>query len=115
MFLFSFRRKARRRDKDVGATGADESKQYLEDTMLECVAAEYKLREIVNLPDGVDLNEWLASHSKFTFPELSRLEAELRKHFWHFASALPGSADVSRLPAHLISYILTLPPFSLRV
>ena len=45
--------------------GSDESKQYLESTILECVAPEYKLREIVNLPDGVDYNEWVASHSKF--------------------------------------------------
>lgn len=40
-------------------------KQYLETTILGCVAyPEYKLREVVDRPDGVDYNEWLASHSK---------------------------------------------------
>lgn len=57
-------RKARRKDKDVNAGAGDESKQYLEAAILECIAPEYKLREIVNLPEGVDYNEWIASHSK---------------------------------------------------
>lgn len=38
--------------------------QYLEPTILGCSTPEYKLREIVERPDGVDYNEWLASHSK---------------------------------------------------
>ena len=45
-------------------TPCDESKQYLETTIFECVAPEYKLREIVDRPEGVDCNEWLAYHSK---------------------------------------------------
>ena len=31
--------------------------------MLECTTPEVKLREIVNLAEGLDYNEWLASHS----------------------------------------------------
>lgn len=45
-------------------TPCDESKQYLETTIFECVAPDYKLREIVDRPEGVDCNEWLAFHSK---------------------------------------------------
>lgn len=47
------------------SAGSDESKQYLEAAILESVTPEYKLREIVICPDGVDYNEWLASHSKY--------------------------------------------------
>ncbi|RWS01933.1 MOB1-like protein, partial [Dinothrombium tinctorium] len=56
--------KARRKERDVSSSSSsqEESKQYLQ--MLECSAPEYKLREIVNLPDGLDYNEWLAYHSK---------------------------------------------------
>ena len=37
--------------------------------MLESTTPEVKLREIVNLVEGLDYNEWLASHSKLrTFP-----------------------------------------------
>ena len=58
-------RKARRKDKDVSVTPShEESKQYLQATMLECTIPEVKLREVVNQPEGVDYNEWLASHSK---------------------------------------------------
>jgi len=63
----------RKLDKDVTATGTDaeghdrqtpcdESKQYLETTIFECVAPQYKLREIVNKPEGIDVNEWVAFH-----------------------------------------------------
>jgi hypothetical protein len=58
-------RKARRKDKDVSAVtpSQEESKQYLHAAMLQCTTPEDKLREIVNLPEGLDYNEWLASHS----------------------------------------------------
>jgi len=66
----------RKLDKDANPEGdpgqdrqtpCDDSKQYLETTIFECVAPEYKLREIVDRPDGVDCNEWLAFHSKSIF------------------------------------------------
>ena len=44
--------------------GSIPKQQYLEPTILGCSTPEYKLREIVERPDGVDYNEWLASHSK---------------------------------------------------
>jgi hypothetical protein len=44
-------------------TPCDESKHYLETTIFECVAPEYKLREIVDRPEGVDYNEWIAFNS----------------------------------------------------
>lgn len=70
------RRATRRKlDKDSNASPADgdgqdrqtpcdESKNYLETTIFECVAPEYKLREIVDRPEGVDISEWLAFNSE---------------------------------------------------
>lgn len=42
-------------------------KQYIEtNTILGCIGSpDYKLREIVDKPDGVDYNEWLASHGMY--------------------------------------------------
>ena len=58
-------RKARRKDKDPNPAQQEETKQYLHAAMLECTTPEVKLREIVNLAEGLDYNEWLASHSKY--------------------------------------------------
>ena len=68
MFLIICR-KARRKDKDVNAvtSSQEEAKQYLHSPLLECTTPEDKLREIVNLPEGLDYNEWLASHSMQSF------------------------------------------------
>lgn len=41
-----------------------QDKKYLKPELLECSTPEYKLREIVQLPEGVNYNEWLASHCK---------------------------------------------------
>lgn len=38
--------------------------------MLECTTSESKLRDIVNLAEGLDYNEWLASHSQYSFCSL---------------------------------------------
>lgn len=57
-------RKARRKDKDTTAAQQEETKQYLHAAMLECTTSEKELREIVNLAEGIDYNEWIASHSK---------------------------------------------------
>ncbi|KAI1285583.1 MOB kinase activator-like 2 [Halotydeus destructor] len=68
--LFSLIGKARRKDKDV-TSNADESKSYLEATILECIAPEYRLREIVDLPEGVHYNEWIASHTLSFFDHIN--------------------------------------------
>lgn len=68
-FLIAPIRKARRKDKDPNPAQQEETKQYLHAAMLESTTPEVKLREIVNLVEGLDYNEWLASHSKLrTFP-----------------------------------------------
>ncbi|XP_035215460.1 MOB kinase activator-like 2 isoform X2 [Stegodyphus dumicola] len=56
-------RKARRKDRDAVATSQEESKLYLEPPVLECTISESKLREVIDLPPGLDYNEWLASHT----------------------------------------------------
>ena len=48
-----------------GQYGDAEHKLYLESTVLERKVPEADLRQLIDLPPGLDLNEWLASHSKF--------------------------------------------------
>lgn len=51
-----------------GQYGDAEHKLYLESTVLERKIPEADLRQLIDLPPGLDLNEWLASHSKsFSF------------------------------------------------
>jgi hypothetical protein len=47
-----------------GQYGDAEHKLYLESTVLERKVPEADLRQLIDLPPGLDLNEWLASHSK---------------------------------------------------
>lgn len=54
------RRKARRRDKELCA---DEPKLYLEESVLENKLPDITFRTLIELPSGLDYNEWLASHS----------------------------------------------------
>lgn len=66
-YFFTYR-KARRKEKDAVAASQEESKLYLEQAVLECTVPESRLREVIDLPPGLDYNEWLASHSKlFTY------------------------------------------------
>ncbi|KAG8178038.1 hypothetical protein JTE90_025093 [Oedothorax gibbosus] len=59
----SILRKARRKEKDAVATSQEESKLYLEQAVLECSVQESRLREVIDIPPGIDYNEWLASHT----------------------------------------------------
>ena len=45
--------------------GDADHKLYLESTVLERKIPEADLRQLIDLPPGLDLNEWLASHSTF--------------------------------------------------
>lgn len=38
---------------------------YLEESVLEKKILDMDLRILVEMPNGIDYNEWLASHSKF--------------------------------------------------
>lgn len=66
IFFFLPHRKARRKEKDAVAASQEESKLYLEQAVLECTVPESRLREVIDLPPGLDYNEWLASHSKLS-------------------------------------------------
>lgn len=57
-------RKARRKDRDGDQTVPD-TKPYLDENVLERKLPDADLRTIVDLPPGLDYNEWLASHSKY--------------------------------------------------
>lgn len=57
-------RKARRKERD-GDQNAGDTKLYLEENVLERKLPDADLKAIVDLPPGLDYNEWLASHSKY--------------------------------------------------
>lgn len=64
--LSSTCRKARRKDRDGDQTVPD-TKPYLDENVLERKLPDADLRTIVDLPPGLDYNEWLASHSEYMF------------------------------------------------
>lgn len=65
--------KTRRKDKDPSPSQQEETKQYLHSAMLDCSISESKLREIVNMAEGLDFNEWLASHTIAFFEHINLL------------------------------------------
>lgn len=56
-------RKARRKERD-GDQNSTDTKLYLEESVLERKLPEADLKALVDLPAGLDYNEWLASHSE---------------------------------------------------
>ncbi|KMQ96939.1 mob kinase activator-like 2 isoform x1 protein [Lasius niger] len=62
-------KKARRKEKDAGAT--EDPKLYLEEAALERQLPELDLRMLVDLPPGLDYNEWLASHTLALFDHIN--------------------------------------------
>lgn len=62
-------RKARRKEKDAGTT--EDPKLYLEEAALERQLPELDLRMLVDLPPGLDYNEWLASHTLALFDHIN--------------------------------------------
>lgn len=67
--VFSIYRKARRKDKDAGTT--EDPKLYLEEAALERQLPELDLKVLVDLPQGLDYNEWLASHTLSLFDHIN--------------------------------------------
>lgn len=63
--IFVCFRKARRKEREGGESASSgDSKLYLESAVLERKLPEMDMRLLVDLPAGLDYNEWLASHSK---------------------------------------------------
>lgn len=64
--------KARRKDKEGGESGtSSDSKLYLEAAVLERKLPELDLKFLVELPAGLDYNEWLASHTMALFDHVN--------------------------------------------
>lgn len=57
-------RKARRKEREGEPAG--DPKLYLQEALLERKLPELDMRQLVELPHGLDYNEWLASHSQYT-------------------------------------------------
>lgn len=67
-FLF-FYRKARRKERDDAEKG--DTKLYLDESVLELLKfTPADLRTIVDMPAGLDFNEWLASYSEYQLSHL---------------------------------------------
>ncbi|XP_062699102.1 MOB kinase activator-like 2 [Aedes albopictus] len=62
--------KARRKERDGDANQGD-TKLYLEEGVLERKLPDADLRLLVDLPAGLDYNEWLASHTLVLFKHLN--------------------------------------------
>ncbi|XP_019869512.2 MOB kinase activator-like 2 isoform X2 [Aethina tumida] len=67
-----FCRKARRKEKEgTDANTSGDSKLYLEAQVLERKLPETDMRLLVDLPAGLDYNEWLASHTMALFDHVN--------------------------------------------
>ncbi|KAF7267744.1 MOB kinase activator-like 2 isoform X1 [Rhynchophorus ferrugineus] len=67
-----FCRKARRKEKEgTDSSSSGDSKLYLEATVLERKLPEMDMRILVDLPAGLDYNEWLASHTMALFDHVN--------------------------------------------
>lgn len=62
LFVFVFRKGRKAKDKESSCN--DDHKLYLEEAVLEKKLPDIDLRILVEIPNGIDYNEWLASHSK---------------------------------------------------
>ncbi|KAL4704181.1 hypothetical protein ACJJTC_000051 [Scirpophaga incertulas] len=66
-----FCRKARRKEREGEPTG--DPKLYLQEALLERKLPDVDLRQLVELPHGLDYNEWLASHTLALFEHVNLL------------------------------------------
>ncbi|XP_039745904.1 MOB kinase activator-like 2 isoform X2 [Pararge aegeria] len=83
-------RKARRKERDGEAAG--DPKLYLQEALLERKLPELDMRQLVELPHGLDYNEWLASHTLALFEHVNLLYGAVSE----FCSArAPACADMS--------------------
>ncbi|XP_035892947.1 MOB kinase activator-like 2 isoform X2 [Anopheles stephensi] len=69
-FLGGLVAKARRKERD-GDSNQGDTKLYLEESLLERKLPDADLRLLVDLPAGLDYNEWLASHTLALFEHVN--------------------------------------------
>ncbi|VVD02580.1 unnamed protein product [Leptidea sinapis] len=64
-------KKARRKERE--GEGAGDPKLYLQEALLERKLPDLDMRQLVDLPHGLDYNEWLASHTLALFEHVNLL------------------------------------------
>nr|XP_034825640.1 MOB kinase activator-like 2 [Maniola hyperantus] len=85
-----FMGKARRKEREGEAVG--DPKLYLQEALLERKLPELDMRQLVELPHGLDYNEWLASHTLALFEHVNLLYGAVSE----FCSArAPACADMT--------------------
>ncbi|CAH0759513.1 unnamed protein product [Diatraea saccharalis] len=70
-FLGGLVAKARRKEREGEPTG--DPKLYLQEALLERKLPDIDMRQLVDLPHGLDYNEWLASHTLALFEHVNLL------------------------------------------
>ncbi|XP_050679920.1 MOB kinase activator-like 2 isoform X2 [Leptidea sinapis] len=70
-FLGGLVAKARRKERE--GEGAGDPKLYLQEALLERKLPDLDMRQLVDLPHGLDYNEWLASHTLALFEHVNLL------------------------------------------
>ncbi|XP_034247073.1 MOB kinase activator-like 2 isoform X2 [Thrips palmi] len=63
--------KARRKDRELSSLCSDDPKLYLEEGLLERKCPDIDLQVLLELPPGLDYNEWLASHTLAFFDHIN--------------------------------------------
>ncbi|XP_052132314.1 MOB kinase activator-like 2 isoform X1 [Frankliniella occidentalis] len=63
--------KARRKDRELSSLCPDDPKLYLEEGLLERKLPDIDLQVLLELPPGLDYNEWLASHTLAFFDHIN--------------------------------------------
>lgn len=63
--------KARRKDRELSSLCPDDPKLYLEEGLLERKLPDIDLQVLLDLPPGLDYNEWLASHTIAFFDHIN--------------------------------------------
>lgn len=61
-YFFINRKGRKAKDKE---SLCDDNKLYLEEAVLEKKIPDIDLKILIEIPNGIDYNEWLASHSKY--------------------------------------------------
>ncbi|XP_066146753.1 MOB kinase activator-like 2 [Euwallacea fornicatus] len=63
--------KTRRKEKEGAESSSNDTKLYLESKVLERKLPEMDMKILVDLPGGLDYNEWLASHTMALFDHVN--------------------------------------------
>lgn len=71
IFKFLFQSKSRKKEKESPVSTPEDGKQYLDESLIREKVIDLDFDKIVEMPPGVDKNEWLATHSVSFFEHIN--------------------------------------------